>query len=357
MHKINFSNAATGAVFANHDYANFSQLMLDTAKGTERVSKEEANNKIREVMFEVLGVDQNATRREIHKAIRKHKTDVFEVIEETVENLLVSGWGENPFFREFVEMKSMADGDTNIFYTPDEVILTVAETSGNHHNLFRQRLGGGKTFAVKTSWYGVKIYTEYELFMAGRVDWATFVQKIYEAFDKKMNDMLYSAVMDGAEKVAPNSQFVKTGSLTTEAVIALVDDVQRATGEEVVIMGTKAALAKLNALEEVQWYSDEMKNERHTTGKIGVFMGVRLVEIPQVYAPNTTDQTLVDNSRLFFMPVGENKFIKLYNEGEAQIREISDGTQNADLTMEFEYQMKMGVATVINKKFGIWDIA
>lgn len=356
MHKINFSNAATDAVFANHDYANFSQLMLDTAKGAEKVSKEEANNKIREVMFEILGIDKNSTRKEIHKAIRRHKTDVFEVIEETVENLLVSGWGENPFFQQFVEMKSMADGDTNIFYTPDEVILTVAEVSGNHHDLFRQRLGGGKSFSVKTSWYGVKIYTEYELFMAGRVDWATFVQKIYEAFDKKMNDMLYSAVMAAGEKIVPKSQFVKTGSLTTEAVITLVDDIQRATGEEVVIMGTKAALSALNALEDVQWRSEKMKDERHTTGKIGVFMGITLVEIPQAYAPNTTASTLVDNKKLLFMPVGENKFIKLYNEGEAQVREVSDGTTNMDGTMEYEYQMKMGVATIISKLFGCWTL-
>lgn len=357
MHKINFSNAATEAVFANHDYANFSQLMFDTAKGVEKVSKEEANKKIREVMFEILGVDEKSTRKEIHKAIRRHKVDVFEVIEETVENLLVSGWGENPFFNQFVEMKSMADGDTNIFYTPDEVILTVAEVSGNHHDLFRQRLGGGKTFSVKTSWYGIKIYTEYELFMAGRVDWATFVQKIYEAFDKKMNDMLYSAVMAAGEKIVPKSQFVKTGSLATETVIALVDDVQRATGEEVVIMGTKSALAKLNALEDIQWVSDSMKEERHTTGRIGVFMGVRLVEIPQAYAPNTTESVLVDNNKLLFMPVGDNKFIKLYNEGDAQIKEVSDGTTNMDATMEYEYQMKMGIATVIGKKFGMWTLA
>ena len=140
MHKINFSNAATAAVFTNNDYANFSQLMLDTAKGTEKVGRDEANKKIREVMFQVLGINENSTRKEIHRAIRRHKVDVFEVIEETVENLLVSGWGENPFFNQFVEMKSMADGDTNVFYTPDEVILTVAELSGNHHDFDLNRV-------------------------------------------------------------------------------------------------------------------------------------------------------------------------------------------------------------------------
>ena len=157
MKKLTFSNADTREVFADKDYAEFSQLMFDTACGKQKeVSKEDANEKIREVMFEVLGVDQGCSRKELHKAIRRHKVDVFEVIEETVENLLVSGWGENPFFNEFVEIKSMNTGDTNEFYVPDESVLTVSELSGNHHDLFRQRLGAGSTFSVKTSWYGVK---------------------------------------------------------------------------------------------------------------------------------------------------------------------------------------------------------
>lgn len=67
--------------------------------------------------------------------MRRHKLDVFEVIEETLDDLLVSGWGENPFFREFVEEKFMNLGDTNEFWVNDDVILTVSEVSGNHHDL------------------------------------------------------------------------------------------------------------------------------------------------------------------------------------------------------------------------------
>lgn len=156
--KIVFSNESTRKVFADRDIREFSQLMYETAKGVTRdgYSKEQCNDEIRKVFYDVLQVAPGCSRRELRNAIRRHKTDVFEVIEETVENLLVSGWGENPFFNEFVEIKSMALGDTNEFYVPDESILTVAEVSGSHHDLFRQRLGEGKTFSVKTSWYGVK---------------------------------------------------------------------------------------------------------------------------------------------------------------------------------------------------------
>ena len=359
MAKINFSNESTSAVFAANDYNEFSRLMYDTGRGVEKVSKDDANNKIREVFRSVLGVDENCSRKELHKAIRRHKVDVFEVIEETVENLLVSGWGENPFFNQFVEIKSMADGDTNEFYVPDEVILTVSEISGNHHNLIRQKLGAGSTFTVKTSWYGIKIYTEFELFMAGRVDWAAFVQKVYEAFDKKVNDMVYEAVMAVGSKITPSAQFVKTidfaASTAKDEIITLAEDVQAANGTDVVIMGTKSALSKLTGLSEVNWISDSMKEERHTTGRIAIFEGITLVEIPQVFKANTTTRA-IDEKKLFVMPQADNKFIKIYNEGESQIKEVSDSSTNADMTIEYEYMQKLGVATIVGRKFGVITI-
>lgn len=360
IQKINFSTENLKNVFATKDYNEFSQLMFDTGMGVPQVDKKVANDKIREVMFSILGVDEHATRKELRRAIRSHRNEVFEVIEETVENLLVSGWGNNPFFNEFVEIKNLSDGDTNEFYVKDDVILTVSEISGNHHDLIRQRLAEGQTFRVKTSWYGIKIYTEYELFMAGKVDWATFVQKIYEAFDKKVNDMVYAAVMASGSKVLPADQFNKTGELgstTKEEFLTLIEDVQAATGDEVVIMGTKTALSKLNTMTDVDWISASMKEERHTTGRLGIWEGVRLVEIPQAFAPNDTKTKLVDNKKLLIMPVADNRFIKIFNEGEAYIKEISNGDTNMDMTMEYEYMLKMGIATIIGKKFGMWTIS
>lgn len=358
--RVNFTNQSTSDVFAVNSYSDFSNLMFDTAKNKEKVSNEAANEKIREVMFQVLGVEPDCDRKTLRKAIRRKKIDIYEVIEETVENLLVSGWGENPFFKEYVETKSYNDGDTNEFYTKDEIILTVSELSGNHHDIVRQKLNEGSTFRVKTSWYGVKIYTEYELFMAGKIDWAMFVQKIYEAFDKKVNDMVYQAVMEAGNKVLPTDQFTKTGALTEDTkatLIELVEDVETANGCEAVIMGTKTALSKLSALTETQWISNEMKEERHTTGRLGLWEGIRLVEIPQAFAPNDTTTKLVDNNKLLVMPTADNRFIKIYNEGESQISEVTDKDTKMDMTMEYEYQMKMGVATVIGRKFGMWTIA
>ena len=68
MKKLTFSNADTREVFADKDYTEFSQLMIDTACGKQKdVSKEDADAKIREVMFEILGVDEECSRKELLK--------------------------------------------------------------------------------------------------------------------------------------------------------------------------------------------------------------------------------------------------------------------------------------------------
>lgn len=203
--------------------------------------------------------------------------------------------------------------------------------------------------------------------MAGRVDWAKFVQKIYEAFDKKVNTLLYDALVGADAKVKPAGVFQKTAAISTattqaqkdtikETILQLVDDLGSVTGEEVVLIGTKVALAKLDGLGASEWISEGMKQERYTTGRLGLWEGVRKVEIPQGFKDGTTafnaQDRLVANNKILVMPAGDNKFIKMYDEGDAQIKEVTDGNTNMDATIEYEYQQKMGVATVINKKFG-----
>lgn len=356
MLKANFSNENTRLVFAKRDFGEFSQLMFETALGHPRVEKDLANKKIRQVMFEVLGINEDSTPKEIRRAINRNKIAVYEVTEDIIENLLISGWQDNEFFNQFVEVRNLADGDRNEFYTKEDTILTVSEVSGNHHNLIRQRLGEGESFSIKTSWYAAKIYAEYEQFMIGRVDWANFIQKIYEAFDKHVNDMVYSSLMAAGTQVLPTSQFSKTGALNMDTLLTLVEDVQAATGDDVVIMGTRSALAKVSALSDTDWISNEMKNERNTTGRLGIWEGITLVEIPQRFAPNDTTTKLVDPKKLLIMPTGDNRFIKVVYEGESRVREISDGDTNMDATIEYEYQTKMGVATIIGKKFGTWTL-
>ena len=195
--------------------------------------------------------------------------------------------------------------------------------------------------------------------MNGNVDWAEFIQKVYEAIDKKFNAMIFSTFGTLSTYLPAGNQWVKSSPLsaaTKDTFLQLLQDVETANGTEVVIMGTRFALAKLTALEEVNWISEDMKKERNTTGRVGYWMGYRMVELPQVFADNDTTTRLMSNDVLYIMPVADNKFIKVFYEGDPIIKEVTDGNVNTDMTLEYEYQVKMGIGVIIGRLFGIWNI-
>lgn len=368
MAKLMNFDAHVREIFENDDakFASFNKLMLDVANDNleDGITIKEANAKITAMFKKIIGCDENSSKAEVRKAIRKNQQVLFDLIEEVVPNLLQSGWQDNPFFNEFVETRNIDIGDQNVFYTEDETILTVSKVSGNHWDLDRQRLGKGTTFSVATSWYGIAVYSEYEKLLTGLEDFATFVTKLYEAVDRFVNESIYEAFVSAASElpvgVGGAGQWVKTGDLddaTKDEFITLIEDVQMATGMDVVIMGTKAALIKLEGMQKIDWVSDEMKQERYTTGRLGYFEGTRLVEIKQGFKLNDTTHRLVNDKQLFIMPVGDNKFVKVVNEGQPEMRQVQDNVTNQDMTYDFRYMFKIGVGVQIGLRFGVWNIA
>ena len=144
-------------VFNNdaNDFMAFSQLLTDVALGRQEVSKEEANKKIVEVFQGVLGIDKNSRPADVRRAIRRNQALVFDIIEETVQTLLVTGWGNDPFFQKYVDQRNLALGDKNEFYSEDDSILSVMKVAGNHHDIIRQRLGAGTVQSISTYWCAV----------------------------------------------------------------------------------------------------------------------------------------------------------------------------------------------------------
>lgn len=134
----------------------FTRLCVDTANNrVQAYTASDANIALRNKFREVMHLDENFTRKDYQRAMRRYHNDVFELIEDTLEILMGTGWGENPFFRQFVEERNIGTGDENIFFVEDNTMLTVSKFAGNHHDLIRQKLGSGESFTVPTYWYGV----------------------------------------------------------------------------------------------------------------------------------------------------------------------------------------------------------
>lgn len=352
---MNFA-ANVQTVFNNdaNDFMAFSQLLTDVALGRQEVSKEEANKKIVEVFQGVLGIDKNSRPADVRRAIRRNQALVFDIIEETIQTLLVTGWGNDPFFQKYVDQRNLALGDKNEFYTEDDSILSVMKVSGNHHDIVRQRLGAGTVQSISTYWCAVKVYAEFERVVTGAEEFAKFVNKMYDAYDRYVKNALYDAMVGYATGLT--GQFKKTGSITAENLNALCDLVSTATGYPAMIMGTRTALSKVIGLQNAQYISDAMKDEHYRTGTLGMWEGKELVEIPQVFEKGKVGAYKIDNTLLWVMPVTDLKFIKLVNEGDTQLRAIADKDTNMDMTYEQEIQTKLGVAVMLNSAFGVYDL-
>jgi len=330
-------------------------LLLNTSYGrpTGNYSLEDSNKAIRAFFATELGLPENANAKEIRKILRYNdkRVRLYELIEETVENLLVSGWTDNEFFNRFVEFRNLQLGDQNVFYVPDESILTVSEFSGDHNDLRRQKLGAGAEYTVTTSDYGIKVYDEYIRFQAGIIDWSAFTNKMYEAIDKKINDQIFEAFM-GLDSIVP-AGFGQTGTLALDKVLELAEAVRMATGEEVIIAGTRTAISRLMGLTPSGWVSNKMMDERNTTGSVTNFEGIETMVVPNVFDQGTTVPKY-PNNKLFIIPKSDAKPIKFVYEGDMEYAEDTNKLTRKDQTAEAMIQYKAGIATVFGKYFGTY---
>jgi hypothetical protein len=137
-----------------------------------------------------------------------------------------------------------------------------------------------------------------------------------------------------------------------------------ATGSEVVIFGARSALSSLTAMADVQWAPETVKQEYYRNGGVlGTWEGFQVAEIGQglkrgAGIKSASVEYQLDTDHLFIIPVDlANKFIKVVNEGESQVAQVADKDTNRDMSYEYEYLFKMGIAVILNTVFGVWKIA
>ena len=316
--------------------ANFS---AENAKYTDEA--------IRQAFYEILGDDKLT-----YKNWRKHKVEIFEIIEEVLDITLPDAWNDSPFYNEMVEVKNFLLGQKNEFIVEDDSTLVVSRISGNHWNIDRQKLPAGKTFSVETEWFGIRVYDELERFLKGVQTVEKMFAKMQDAIQKDIDARIYSA-FNGAGTYLP-SEFQESGSFVKDTMLELVQKVQIASQRTVRIAGTKQALAKLDGVLSSEWISNEMKEEKHTTGRIKVWEGINTVEIPQTFTRGTYDFKVEDNV-LYVLP--ENfKPIKLYYEGQSRSRELGDH-DTEDMTIDVQIQTKIGIGVVFDTLFGTYSVS
>ena len=341
-------------------------LMFDRAHKIEifsddrRISNREADDTIRNFLFEEMGISKTSSPKQIRRALDSDKgKEFFAIVEQIVDEIIITGWQEDEFFNAFVETINTTDGDKNEFYTESDIILNVARVSKNNHDLSLQKLGEGTSFSVPTSTYGIKVGSDIRMFTTGRYDWNKFVEAIGRAFTQAIQEEVYGEFMNASKKLPLSAGFVGNGTLAAgskESFDAIIQNVEAVNGSPAVIMGTKTALKKLNALAKIDWNdpAESVKEAVATTGILGSYEGTQLLEIPQRFKHNKPGEKMVDDTKLLIFPLVDYKPIKLVDGGESTLEITEIGDTKNDL-QSYEVQRDLGVATVITRYFGEWN--
>lgn len=365
-------NEHVKAVFAaeNTDYESMNNLMQDVALGREIydsetgrvISKAEANAKILDFSHKVLGITDVKNTKEVRRAIRDNGRSWFDIIEDTIDVVIDTGFKESDFFNELVDRKSIKFGDRQDFVIEDEdAIFSIAKAGTSHHDHILQRLAGRKTISVSTELYVVKIGADINRYVLGDVDWSTWISNIARSYEKMIEEETYAQL--GQAITTLPAMFKGTGTLDAtnkddfDDIVSAVSAANN--GAEVIIMGDKAALSKISGMADVSWGAQDQKNSVMNTGNIGIYEGTRLVKLPNRFADKTLQNYVFDRDKLYILPVigDAGKFIKMIDEGDTEILEVLEkGEKYVSDLQTYEVQRRMGFAVVLGRYFGYWDI-
>lgn len=341
-------------------------LALDVARydyaGATSYSKEDMESNLRNRVFSVLGIDEDADAKTIRRAFRRNKIDLYEIIEEVVETSISTDVLNTPFMQQFVEIKNRALGDTTRWIVEPDSYIVAHSFAGNHWATNRQKLASASgELELPAKWVYVRVYDEFERFLLQLTSMDRFMDAIYKAINRYIQESTY-AQFKNLVGAAP-SYLTATGN-GGENFVKLVELVAASNrSSEVTIVGTRLALRKLIGSEftPAVAFANSQKEAFANTGSIQTWEGYNLMVLPQVLQPGTLDKFALDDSKIFILG-GAERPIKVEIHGDTRTIEhnnagTSNGSELADQTIDVQVQTKIGMGILVPTSFGVYTIA
>lgn len=255
----------------------------------------------------------------------------------------------------FGEVRDTAFGDTAKFELPSASLFTVSRAASGERHGSIQRLYG-TDFIVGTEGYDITIGIDWYKMITGRIDLGDWMMRVANSF---AHDIGYRAfkTLDDSYSTLPSA--LKVGGFTQANFTLMADRVASANaGVPIYVTGTQTALSSV--LPSNDYLKMGLGEEYTKTGYLGKFMGTNMVVVPPYIKKGTVhtagDFTLLgDDNRLYFMPMGGERPVKIVFEGNAlQIESAHDS--NADRELVISIKHKYGVSIATSAWYGIMEI-
>lgn len=306
--------------------------------GDEKFSYADLNDTLRNELRTLAGT---------YSLFRANKNVIFELIEETIDDVLPKKVLEQ--YAQFAETKTFAQGDRPIF---TQRITTAARRRAKQF-ITKVGLAGiyevfkldGKSYEVPTSAFGGAAQIGFEEFLDGRVDFADVLDIVMEGLDEaiyiEIERALKGAVtsLQGSNKTTQNA-FVEA---EMDKLLAIAD----AYGISTIYCTYEFAATMVPA---EGWVSDGMKEQMWNNGYLANYKGHRVIVLPQSYEDETNTVKVIDPKYAWIIPGGADKPVKIAFEGQTIVREI----ENSDMSREIQVYKKVGVGAIITNNICVY---
>jgi hypothetical protein len=216
-----------------------------------------------------------------------------------------------------------------------------------------------KDFEVSTHAYGGAAYIDFERFLNGEEVIADYM----DAMTEGLADVIFGTIQN-ALRNAINATDRPVANYHTENTFDAADfqslvNTVRAYGTGAVIfappefiaaMGPDAIVPPIAGAAQGIYSPTDIEDIRRT-GRIWMFRGTPIVEIPQSFVDDTNTEVWIDPQMAYIFPTGGEKVVKCVFEGTPIVTDF----QNRDLSMELHSYQKFGVAILTNNNWAFYQ--
>ena len=218
------------------------------------------------------------------------------------------------------------------------------------------------TFEVRAHAVGGAARLDFERFLDNAENINELMEIIYEGLEEAVYlevQRALKAASNSARMPARNKAITNTFSANSmQRVIGTVkaygtDAVIFATGEFIEAMGPDAVLigpwGATGQYPNVAVHPADLDDIRNT-GKIKIFRGTPIVEIPQSFVDERNEEVYIDPAFAYILPTGGDKVVKVVFEGATQVWDYV----NTDQSIEINIYKKMGVGILTYHTWGVY---
>lgn len=275
----------------------------------------------------------------------KNRYDIYEIVNEAADKVVPKKVIDA--ISMFAETKTIAQGEKALFHIKlgrnrAKKFVTRVGLSGVYETFRLDET----TYEVSMNAIGAAVTVDFERVLDGAESLAEVMDIIAEGMTEAIYGEIQKALVSAASVMeAQGTNVVRANGFVADAMVKLVNTARSygagavifATPEFVTDMGPDAIVpATVNYAGQ---YSPDDIAAIHNNGRIRIFRGTPIVEIPQSFVDENNNETVYDPSYAYIFPTGGEKVVKVVFEGNQQIYDAT----NRDQSIEVHTYRKVGV--------------